>query len=417
MPYIQKRIDPGQFGGLRGHSTSHYMITLLDFILSHTDTSRVPAAVMVALIDFSKAFNRINHNKVIVRLSDWGVPGWLLRILISYLSGRSMILRYKGAQSSRHWMPGGSPQGTLLGVLLYLVYVSDIGMDLPSVTPTVPGVIDLPSVPYPPPAAVSNHEARLKFVDDLSLAECVSLNSRLASDGDKLWLPASNSTLQSRLNEIVMAADYHDMKLNLDKTKIISFNFTRNYKFEPQLTLDGEALDVVEETKLLGLTITSDCKWNKNVKNTKAKGNGRLWFLRRLKLLGAKEDTMIEIYKLFCRSVLEYCAPVWSGALTKANTEDIERVQRNALKIIMGASYVNYEECLDQINEQTLKERHDQLCLRFAESCLKNDKFSSWFQKGVNTRSGSYFLEPVSKTNRYRNSAIPHLTRLLNCRK
>jgi predicted component of type VI protein secretion system len=214
-----------------------------------------------------------------------------------------------------------------------------------------------------------------------------------------------------------MAADYHDMKLNLDKTKIISFNFTRNYKFEPQLTLDGEALDVVEETKLLGLTITSDCKWNKNVKNTKAKGNGRLWFLRRLKLLGAKEDTMIEIYKLFCRSVLEYCAPVWSGALTKANTEDIERVQRNALKIIMGASYVNYEECLDQINEQTLKERRDQLCLRFAESCLKNDKFSSWFQKGVNTRSGSYFLEPVSKTNRYRNSAIPHLTRLLNCRK
>ena len=106
------------------------------------------------------------------------------------------------------------------------------------------------------------------------------------------------------------------------------------------------------------------------------------WFLRRLKLLGAKEDTMIEIYKLFCRSVLEYCAPVWSGALTKANTEDIERVQRNALKIIMGASYVNYEECLDQINEQTLKERHDQLCLRFAESCLKNDKFSNWFQKG-----------------------------------
>ena len=55
MPYIQKRIDPGQFGGLRGHSTSHYMITLLDFILSHTDTSRVPAAVMVALIDFLKA--------------------------------------------------------------------------------------------------------------------------------------------------------------------------------------------------------------------------------------------------------------------------------------------------------------------------------------------------------------------------
>ena len=206
------------------------------------------------------------------------------------------------------------------------------------------------------------------------------------------------------------------MKLNLDKTKVMSFNFTRNFKFEPELTLDGKILDVVDETKLLGLTITSDCKWNKHIKNTKAKGNGRLWFLRRLKLLGANEETMIEIYKLFCRSVLEYCAPVWAGALTKANSEDLERVQKNAIKIIFGASYVDYEDFLDQINEQTLDERRNQLCLHFAESCLMNEKFSTWFQKGMNTRSGSYFLEPSAKTKRYRDSAIPHLTRLLNGR-
>ena len=118
MPYIKKRIDPGQFGGLSGHSTTHYLISLYNFILTNTDTSSIPKAVMVALVDFSKAFNRINHAKVIVRLSDWGVPGWLLRILISYLTGRSMILRYKGVCSDRFLMPGGSPQGTLLGVLL-----------------------------------------------------------------------------------------------------------------------------------------------------------------------------------------------------------------------------------------------------------------------------------------------------------
>ena len=238
----------------------------------------------------------------------------------------------------------------------------------------------------------------------------------MASDGNKLWLPARNSALQSRLDNIGTAANYHDMKLNLDKTKVISFNFSRNFQFDPQLTIDDEALDIVDETKLLGLTITSDCKWNKNVKNTKAKGNGRLWFLRRLKLLGAKQETMIDIYKLFCRSVLEYCAPVWSGALTKTNTEELERVQKNAFKIIFGASYSNYEDCLEQASEETLQDRRDTLCLRFAESCLKQEKFSSWFQKGVDTRSGSYFLEPESKTKRYRTSAIPHLTRLLNSR-
>ena len=153
LPYIEHRIDPGQFGGLKGHSTSHYLIQLYDFILLNTDTARIPRAVVVALVDFSKAFNRINHSKVIVRLSDWGVPGWLLRILISYLSGRSMILRYKGAQSSRHSMPGGTPQGALLGVL---IYVSDIGqgMTIPPLPAPVPGVEDLPSVSYPPDPAV-----------------------------------------------------------------------------------------------------------------------------------------------------------------------------------------------------------------------------------------------------------------------
>ena len=191
------------------------------------------------MVDFSKAFNRIDHSKVIIRLSDWGVPGWLLRILVSYLSGRSMILRYKDTQSSRHSMPGGSPQGTLLGVLLYLVYVSDIGMNLPSLPPQISGVTDLPSVSFPPDPAVSEDEARLKFVDDLSLAEKITLDSQLDSFGDSLILDSSKSLLQSRLNELSLSAKYHDMKLNLKKTKIISFNFTRNHKFLPNLLLEG----------------------------------------------------------------------------------------------------------------------------------------------------------------------------------
>ena len=97
-------------------------------------------------------------------------------------------------------MPGGSPQGAFLGVLLYLVYVSDIGMDLPDIPPADHGTTDLPSVQYPPPAAVSNDEARLKYVDDLSLAECVRLDTNLVSDGDTLVLPPERMHLQKRLN-------------------------------------------------------------------------------------------------------------------------------------------------------------------------------------------------------------------------
>ena len=313
-------------------------------------------------------------------------------------------------------MPGGSPQGALLGVLLYLVYVSDVGMDMPEALPTVPGVVDIPSIPFPPPPAVSESEARLKFVDDLSLAESVSLDSQLVISNAELVLPPAESILQNRLNEVALTADYHDMKFNLDKTKIMVFNFTRKYQFEPEMSLDGEVLDVVNETMLLGLTVTSDCKWDKHIKLTVTKGNSRLWFLRRLKLLGASVETMVEIYKLFCRSVLEYGAPVWTSSLKRGNINSLERVQKNALKIIHGSDFPGYHEALEEMDEQTLQSRRVKLSLRFAEACLKDTKFRDWFKIGVSTRSGIIYQEPEAKTGRYRNSAIPYLTRLLNSR-
>ena len=184
MDYLQQHLDWWQYGGQKGTSVTHYLIDFINFI-SYNQDLRNMHAVLAVIIDFSKAFNRINHAKVIVRLSDWGVPGWLLKILVSYPTDRSMIIRYKGVQSSRHFMPGGSPQGALLGVLLYLVYVSDIGMDLPIIRQPVPDTIDLPSVTFPPTPAVTEQEARLKYVDDLSLAECVRLDTNLCSLEDQ----------------------------------------------------------------------------------------------------------------------------------------------------------------------------------------------------------------------------------------
>ena len=142
-------------------------------------------------------------------------------------------------------------------------------MDLPSPLPVLHDVVDLSSVPFPPPDAVAENEARLKFVDDLSIAECVYLNSALVGNGTKLSLPPAHSILQTRLDEVSTAAEAHDMRLNLEKTKLISFNFTRNYKFEPELVLDGTVLDVVRETMLLGFVVTSNCRWEANTKHIK----------------------------------------------------------------------------------------------------------------------------------------------------
>ena len=237
-----------------------------------------------------------------MRLSDWGVPGWLLKILLSYLTDRNMILRYKGVNSSRYFMPGGSPQGTLLGVLLYLVYVSDIGMNLPPLEQISTNTYDIQSIPYPPPLPTSESECRLKYVDDLTLGECVNLQHQLQHDGTDYHLPPEKSLLQKRLNDLSLAAKTHDMKLNLSKTKVLSFNFSKKYKFHPTLTLEGKPLDVITQIRLLGVVISNNGKWNDNTHDIVRRGNAKLWFLRCLKLLNASRFTLLDIWKLFCRS-------------------------------------------------------------------------------------------------------------------
>ena len=94
------------------------------------------------------------------------------------------------------------------------------------------------------------------------------------------------------------------------KNKVLSFNFSKKYKFHLTLTLEGKPLDVITQIRLLGVVISNDGKWNDNMHDIVRRGNAKLWFLRRLKLLNASRSTLLDIWKLFCRSTLEYCSPV-----------------------------------------------------------------------------------------------------------
>ena len=79
------------------------------------------------MVDFEKVFNRQNHNKLITKLSDMGVPGWLLKVVVGFLEDRTLLLSYKGEKSGVKEMPGGAPQGTILGMFLFLVLINDAG--------------------------------------------------------------------------------------------------------------------------------------------------------------------------------------------------------------------------------------------------------------------------------------------------
>jgi hypothetical protein len=147
FPYIEPFLDPDQCGGLKGSSITHYLVKLVHYVHSYLDR-RQPHAVLLALIDLEKAFNRVSHQLVIEDLADMHVPGWLLLILISYLTEMSMHMRYKGATSSRKMLPGSIPQGAFLGILLLIIIFN--------------GALLRPAIPR-------IHSLNLKYVDDLSM--------------------------------------------------------------------------------------------------------------------------------------------------------------------------------------------------------------------------------------------------------
>ena len=172
LEFIENKIDFRQYGGLKGNSITHYIIEFINFILSCQDSAD-QTAVMACMVDFSKAFNRQNHNLLVTKLSDMGVPGWLLKIVMAFLTDRKMIVKYKGQQSSVKSLPGGGPQGTILALLLFIVLINDLGFEgqQNNAGDIITSKRNMKIV----------NQIHLKYVDDMTLAEAVDLPKQLVS--------------------------------------------------------------------------------------------------------------------------------------------------------------------------------------------------------------------------------------------
>ena len=115
---IGDKMDFRQYGGMKGNSICHYLIEFINFILHQQETNST--AVLTCLMDFSKAFNIQDHTILVTKLSDMGVPGLLLKLVIAFLKDRRMKVKYRGKYSKLCPLPGGGPQGSLLGLFLFL---------------------------------------------------------------------------------------------------------------------------------------------------------------------------------------------------------------------------------------------------------------------------------------------------------
>ena len=142
-------------------------------------------------------------------------------------------------------------------------------------------------------------------------------------------------------------------------------------------------------------------------------------FLHRAKKFTNNIEDLKKIYMLQVRSKLDQSAVVWHSGLTVKDRNDLERVQKAALRLILGEKYISYRNALNVMKIESLEMRRQNLCLKFAKQCTRNEKLRDMFPKNkkhhnMEKRSGEKFVVRKAFTERYRRSAIPNMQRLLS---
>ena len=398
--------DSSQYGNEKGLSIEHYLIKMLHKILCTVDknSQEEAYAVILSMIDWAQAFDRQSHYLGIKSFIQNGVRPALIPILIDFFQDRKMVVKWKGMKSSTRPLNGGGPQGGTLGIIEYTSQSNDNSNFVDS-------------------------KDKFKFIDDLSILELIALLSQgLASfyhknsvpsdiGIDRAYLPPENTKTQEYLEKLSNWTADREMKLNVNKTKYMVLNFTRNHQFETRLHLEGHLLDQVHQARLLGVIISDDLTWKANTDHIVKKAYKRMSILTNLFKFSVPQQELVHIYTLYIRSAVEQACIVWHSSISKGESLDIERVQKVALRVILSSNYTNYEDALQSCKLKTLSERRSELSLKFAKKCIKNPKTADIFPLNNpqrRTRLTEKFEVTHANTVRLARSAVPFMQRLLN---
>ena len=317
-----------------------------------------------------------------------------------------MVVHWNNATSDSFDLPGSTAQGSTYGCLEFIAISND-------------------NTHFAKP------EEAYKFMDDLSLLTVVNLvGTGLATYNLKNHVPSHIPThnqiihsdhlqAQHYLHQVDKWTQEKRMKLNSKKTKCMIFNPSRKRQFTTDLKLQGELIEVVSQYKSLGIILSSDLTWNLNTAKIVKNANMRMKILHTAAKFTSNISDLKIIYKTYIRSVLEYGANVWHSGLTNQNKNDIERLQKSSLKIILKNNYVNYKNALKFMNMDSLEKRREKLNLNFAKKCLKIDKMKVLFPMSsknheMKTRDIKKYKVNKAKKERRKNSSVIYMQKLLN---
>lgn len=306
---FRNSFSPFQHGFLKGRSTVSNLVLLNEFI---TETMEGGSQVDVIYTDYSKAFDRIDHDLLLDKLHNLGIRGDLFRWFTSYISHRSQAVVLGNFTSDWMGIPSGVPQGSLLGPLLFILFVNDID------------------------ACFLNSNV-LSFADDM-----------------KVYQKVSDVADAHGLQEDLLRLDEYCLrnKLDLNAMKCSCITFSRkSCKMLYNYALKGHQLQRVNEMKDLGVIMDSKLLFNKHIDDMVSKASKALGFIMRSSVDFKSAKTLKILYCTYVRSKLEYASQVWNPRYD-TYTLRIERIQKKFIK------YLNYRIKMKHINYHDSCKKH-----------------------------------------------------------
>lgn len=336
------------------------------------------------IIDFAKAFDKVPHERLKSKLFSYGISGRTLSWIDSLLCQRRQRVVVNGSVSEWSRVTSDVPQGTVLGPILFNLFINDI------VEVVSPGT-----------------EIRL-FADD-----CICYR-KVSSIVDR-------EILQLDIDRLAVWADTWLMDFSPSKCKTMRVSTKTRNNIPYLYHLKGAALDSVKEVKYLGITITHNLRWNKHVADVTRKANQILGLLRR-NLYFCDQNTKEAAYVGLVRPILEYASAIWDPP-TQNLIQELENVQRRAVRFVTS-DYFNYEEGtitrhLLKLGWKPLRDRRDAatLCL-FNQGLnqLANIPTKNLSQPSRQSRHmhNNHFNVPFVRTNIFKFSFLPRAIRLWN---
>ena len=455
------REDPTQYGGLKGTSVDHLLVDLYDEALSSMDQGR-PAIILG--IDYEKAFNRLDHKECLRQLRDLGASETSLSLVRSFLTNRSMRVKIGTMFSDPRVLSGGSPQGSILGCMLYCAATQQLNLSLPRPPPRPPEP-DAPPIPEHVDRGDQVHreedgfqvmrwagnfeevaldplqgdednrgeEGRdvpwaeedagglcfmFKYVDDTTIIESVPRGKEIrhiSSNAPSEFVPAT--AVEQAVGAIAIRSEEIGMRVNCQKTQVVCLPIDNGYDSRTTVMIGQEAVNSSTSMKLLGFMISAN-GMQEQVAMMKEKFRKKFWSLLHLRRAGLTGGRLFRMYASMVRPVLETNSVVFHPMITKTQALELERLQKMVVRLCFG-HHRHYGEVLQEMELMSLEDRRTRAVERFTMKALKNERFAGrWFRRrpGIDTdlRNRRPYIEKRCRTERMKRNPLVNIQRTAN---